>query len=427
MRTRSLAAIVLSVLAACSSNDSDHDLRGPNGVAESTSGPEGPWSLPATPPVSMDSAPLRIDTLARGLEVPWALAVAPDGRLFLTERPGRIRVLVNDTLQPRPWFELDVYAHDPDYLPETGLMGIALAPDFASTGQLYVAATFRAAPIGRAGPLERIRRRFGATATPTREWEGRVYRITDRDGRGADAELIISGLPADHYHVGGALAFGPDGMLYVTTGEALDHRASLDPLSLAGKVLRYRPDGGVPHDNPTVGSPVYAYGFRNPQGLGWLGDGAMLLIDHGPSGTTATGSRLGGDRLHLVGAGGNHGWPPELATREDARSPVAEWTPAIAPAGLAIGSGAPGLAHVYVGELQGRRVRQLVLERSDQAQMPRVVAQRELPLGLTGRIRLTTIGPDGCLHVGTSNRDGRGSPHSEDDLLIRVCRLAGSW
>lgn len=124
-------------------------------------------------------------------------------------------------------------------------MGIALAPDYETSGHLYVIGSFEA----------------GGRLT------NRVIRYTERDGKGADPKVMIEGLPSNDYHAGGGLYFGPDGMLYVTAGDAGDPASSQDPGSLAGKILRFTPEGGIPADNPLPGSPVYALGVRNSQGL----------------------------------------------------------------------------------------------------------------------------------------------------------------
>lgn len=191
-------------------------------------------AAPATPGVALD-------TIASGLQVPWDVAFAPGGRIFVTERAGRIRVVENGILRPEPWAVLPVARRS-----EMGLMGIALAPDFAANSHVYVVGTFDAGEEGT---------------------QNRVYRLTDREGRGAEPAVILDGIPAARYHAGAALRFGPDGMLYLSSGDATRPGNSQDTASLSGKVLRMRPDGGIPADNPVTGSYVYARGVRNPQGL----------------------------------------------------------------------------------------------------------------------------------------------------------------
>lgn len=186
---------------------------------------------------------LNLETVATGLEVPWSISYAPDGRIFITERRGRIRVIENGRLDPTPWATLAV-VHTAD----AGLRGLAIAPDFEKTGHIFVAATVQA-----------------QNGKP----DNRIYRFTERNGRGVDPVVIVDNIPCPGAHAGGALAFGPDGMLYLSVGDVRLLDAVQDLKSPIGKILRFRPDGSVPQDNPLGNSPVYALGVRNPQGLGW--------------------------------------------------------------------------------------------------------------------------------------------------------------
>ncbi len=356
----------------------------------------------ATPPARPDEAGVgfRLETVAEGLEVPWSLAFVPDGRIFVTERPGRVRVIDADGLRAEPWAELAVAATG-----EAGLMGIAASPDFERTGHVYVVGTFATDD----GLVDR------------------VVRLTDRAGVGVDPVVVVDGLPANRFHAGAALAFGPDGMLYVTTGDARDPPAAQDLSSRAGKILRYRPDGGIPADNPFPGSPVYALGLRNVQGLAWhSATGHLFATDHGPSGFPDEDFRRGEDELNVIVPRGNYGWP-EAAGMEDRPRflpPIAAWTPAIAPSGLAIHSGHEFPAwsgDAFIGALRGRHLRRLDLEPAPGTTTGwRVLNQAALLEDDLGRIRLVASGPDGRLYIGTSNRDGRGDPAPADDRLFRV-------
>ena len=361
-------------------------------------GPEGEARTAAGEPAEGVGVEPELETVARGLDTPWALAFAPDGRIFVTERPGRIRVIEQGTLRPEPWATLDVAE-----VGEAGLMGIALAPDFATSGNVYVVATFQAG-----GRLV-----------------NRVLRLRDRGGVGGEPTVVIDGLPANRYHAGGGLAFGPDGMLYVTTGDAGDPPSSQDRGSLRGKVLRYRPDGTIPPDNPFPGSPVYALGLRNPQGLAWHPEtGDLFATDHGPSGIPNEGFRRNHDELNAIRPGGNYGWPEVAGNEGDGAfiPPLADWTPSIAPNGVAIYSGAEAAwrGNAFVGGLRGEQLRRVVLERAPGTPTGWRVAHEEVVFRELGRIRAVAMGPDGHLYFTTSNRDGRGNPAPEDDRVFRV-------
>ncbi len=201
----------------------------------------------------------QVHAVARGLEVPWALAFAPDGRLFLTERPGRIRVIMGGRLEPTPLAILPVSAAG-----EAGLMGLALDPAFPQNGHLYVCYT---TTPGRGGRLI-----------------NRVVRLTLRGTGAGDERVLVDQIPGASIHDGCRLKFGPDGKLYVTTGDAAEPRLAQQMDSLAGKILRLNADGSVPPDNPFPDSPVYSLGHRNPQGIAWDRAGRLFAAEHGPSG-----------------------------------------------------------------------------------------------------------------------------------------------
>jgi len=345
-------------------------------------------------------AEFRVEAVASNLEVPWSLAFAPDGRLFVTERPGRIRVIEGGALRNEPWATLDVYAQG-----EAGLMGIALSPGFAENRHVYVVGTFRA----------------GARVV------NRIVRFTDTGGKGADRETVVDDVPGNRLHAGDAIAFGPDGMLWAATGEVRQPRLAQDRGSLAGKILRYTPDGGVPSDNPIANSPVYALGLRNPQGLAWHPhSGQLFATEHGPSGFPNEGFRRGQDELDAIREGGNYGWPKAAGRGTEGGpfvAPVLEWTPAIAPAGLAFyrGDKLPWDGQAFVACLRGKQLRRIVLERGGNGGAGwKVTAEEAMFQNEYGRIRAVAAGPDGFLYFTTSNRDGRGSPSGEDDRVLRI-------
>lgn len=407
-------------------------LSGGLACSEATPTPSVARARDRTP--ALDSAQptpvARVDTLARGLQVPWAVAALPDGRLLLTERPGRIQVLDTASGERREWARLEVYAESPSWGPESGLLGLVLAPDFATSGHVYVFATrWRSAGDRSGATWRRIQRR---TLGMLRREQGlpfvsEIIRFTERDGRGTDPRVIVSGLPANHYHAGGGLGFGPDGMLYASVGDVLHPELALASRSLAGKLLRYSPDGAVPADNPDPSSPVWASGLRNTQAFDWLSDGTMVGADHGPTGMAQEGGRAGRDELNVLQGGASYGWPAVVGWEliDANRPPLLVWREPIAPAGLASYRGPdPRLASsVFVAGLKGG-VEHLRLAK-DSSGAWEVAARRRLALPRLGRVRGVRSLSDGSLLVFTSNRDARGQPQPDDDLLLRVW-LGGS-
>jgi glucose/arabinose dehydrogenase len=389
---------------------------------------------PAPPAVAVDSgafdpAAFVLDTVASGLVVPWAREIAPDGRIFQTERVGRNRTVVEGKMQISPWARQEVFAQEPQLLPETGLLGIAVAPDFSATGHVYVVGTFWKSDFSQSnGVFSRVYRKVVERLSPQAagRWENRVYRITDRDGVGADPQLIIDNLPASHYHSGSSITFGPDGMLYVTTGDVLRSPLAQSRESLAGKVLRFNPDGTIPDDNPVPGSPILASGLRNTQALAWHPSGLTLFgADHGPTGMPHEEGRWGNDELNVIQAGGNYGWPIVVGDSADTRyaRPVTTWTPALAPGGMAFydSDTLPWRGNLFVSGLRSMQLRRVVIAPdSSRTTGWRVVREDILFEREFGRIRAVRAAPDGSIYFATSNLDGRGIPAPGDDHLFRI-------
>ncbi len=231
-------------------------------------------SISPSPTVEVSLSPAT-EVILRNLEVPWSLAFDPGGRLFFTERGGRVRLWERGRLQTEPVAFLPVAA-----VGEGGLLGLALAPDFGQTHFIYVYYTYR----NTSGGLS-----------------NRVVRLVEQNGKGLDAVTVLDGIPGASIHDGGRLRFGPDGKLYVTTGDAANAPQAQDLRSLAGKILRLNPDGSVPADNPFRGSPIYSYGHRNPQGLDWHPvTGVLFATEHG---------QTAHDEVNIIQPGGNYGWP----------------------------------------------------------------------------------------------------------------------
>ncbi|GED97775.1 PQQ-dependent sugar dehydrogenase [Gordonia crocea] len=212
---------------------------------------------------------------------------------------------------------------------------------------------------------------------------------------------VLSGIPAAATHNGGRIAFGPDGMLYATTGDAGRPRSAQDPDSLAGKILRMTPSGEAPADNPFGGSVVYTLGHRNVQGIAWAPDGTMYASEFGADRA---------DELNRIEPGRNYGWPSVegVGRRDGFTDPLQTWPPEDAsPSGIAVVGG-----EVVIANLRGERLRTVSLTR------PRWVA--ELHAGEFGRLRDVVLAPDGQVWVLTNNTDGRGSPGAGDDRIIGI-------
>jgi len=216
------------------------------------------------------------EVVASGLVIPWALQFAPDGRIFFTERPGRIRVIQDGVLLSAPWATLPVANWR-----AAGLSGLGLHPDFENNRYVFVVGTF-----------------FEADSSLV----NRVIRFREEDGRGVDPTVILDDLPSIDTHAGGAFGFGPDGLLYLAMGDNERIDEVQDPDTPTGKILRFGSDGSVPEDNPIPGSLVYALGVRNPQGFAWHPEDAVLFAtEHGPSGFPSEGGREDQDELNSMG------------------------------------------------------------------------------------------------------------------------------
>jgi glucose/arabinose dehydrogenase len=337
----------------------------------------------------------QIETIAANLEVPWAIAFAPDGRIFITERPGRVRVIEQGKLRPEPVATIQEVAS----AEESGLMDLTLHPQFASNHYIYLAYAYR-------GDGQRVR----------------VVRFRETAGALADPQVIIENIPAARFHAGTRTRFGPDGKLYITTGDATQRELAQRLDSLAGKTLRLNDDGSVPQDNPFAGQPnaraeIWSYGHRNAQGIAWQpGAGAQFQTEHGPSGFDGP---RGGDEVNIVERGQNYGWPVihHTQTKDGLVGPLIEYTPAVAPASALFYHGAafPQFrGDFFFGNLRGECLIRVKLDGR------RVVHQERLLQGQYGRIREVAEGPDGAIYFSTSNRDGRGKPAANDDRILRL-------
>lgn len=355
--------------------------------------------LPApTVPAAAQLPPgARLEIVARGLNNPWGVGFAPDGRIFISERTGRIRVVHNGELQREPWLELPVAPGGP------GLLGLALAPDFARRPALYVMAGFSDPARGDSG------------------YQNRLLRIPEHGGRAGSVQVLLDRLPSARAHAGSAVAFGPDGMLYVSLGDSFRPGAAQHDSSLAGKILRLTPEGQVPADNPVAGSFIYARGLRNVQGLAWHPEtGALFATEHGPSNWPWEGGRRDHDELNHILPGANYGWPDVIGPAGGGRyvDPLVTWTPAIAPSGLAFYNGPypAWRGQLFLGALRGRHLRRIAVSRQADSNW-RITDEVPLLVSDSMRIRGSFMGLDGMLYITTSNHRTDGSP---DDRVYRI-------
>ena len=335
-----------------------------------------------------DGTRFGVEVVATGLEVPWSLAFAPDGRLFVTERPGRVRVIENGQLLEQPALVVDdVYA-----VGEAGLLGFAFDPDVARNGYVYLLYT---------------RDRPGQSPV------NRVVRYRELNNTLAEAVVLLDDIPAATTHDGGRVKLGPDGALYVTMGDARMVDDAQDVAALNGKIFRLKTDGTTPAGNPFA-SPVFSYGHRNPQGLDWHpATGDLWATEHGD---------VGNDELNRIESGANYGWPTIEgdATMPGMTTPARFFSPSIAPSGAAfyVGSAMPGFRNdLFFATLRGEHLHRV---RFNPADPSRILSDERLLEGRFGRLRDVMTGPDGALYFSTNNRDGRGVPTADDDRIIRI-------
>jgi glucose/arabinose dehydrogenase len=342
-----VAVVVASVLAACTS--------------------PGPTPTPGVATASSGPAPR---TVASGLDAPWSVVFVGGTPLVAERDSARIVELTADGSTREVGVVAGVRPGG-----EAGLLGLAVD----GRDRLYVYST--------AEDGNRVQR----------------YDVSGQAGALALGEptTVIEGMPAARHHDGGRLALGPDGMLYVTVGDAGRREQAQDLQSLAGKILRLTPDGDVPADNPFRASPVWSYGHRNPQGLAWDDRGTMYATEFGQDTW---------DELNVITPGGNYGWPvvEGVAGREGFTDPVQQWAPDEAsPSGMTHLDGT-----LYLANLRGSRLRAVPV--AD------LGASTDLHTGEFGRLRDVTVAPDGRLWFVTSNTDGRGTPGPEDDRVLSV-------
>lgn len=380
MRSRTVPAVLAAtalLLAAGCSSDGGGGRGAPSGGAV-TATAQSPSET--TPPAKGSVRVLR--TVAEGLKSPWGLAPLPDGNLLVSSRDDATLTRI-DARTGRKTVAGRVSGVEP--AGEGGLLGIALSPGFASDHMVY--AYFTSASDNRV-----VRVRYDEKRAPG-------------DQLGAP-DTVFKGIPKGRIHNGGRIAFGPDGMLYVGTGESGDRGLAPDKKSLGGKILRITPEGEPAPGNPLGRSPVYSYGHRNVQGLAWDKQQRLFASEFGQDTW---------DELNAIKPGGDYGWPGTEGRGTDARfqNPLAQWhTDEASPSGIAYVNGV-----IWMAGLRGERLWRVPLRSVSASAPPQAFLDGEY-----GRLR--TVAPAGQdrLWLLTSNTDGRGHPGKADDrlLLLRV-------
>ena len=347
----------------------------------------------------VDGVGVKAEVWIENLEIPWSLVFLGDGRALVSERPGRIRLIKDGKLLSTPYAVVDV-AHDG----EGGLMGLAFHPDFSNRPYLYAMHTYR-----KEGQLL-----------------NRVVRFKDLGDKGIFDRVIIDRIPGGSFHDGGRIAFGPDGLLYITAGETFKAELAQNLHSLGGKILRITPEGDIPRDNPFNGSPVYSYGHRNPQGLSWHPETKGLFeSEHGPTGEFHL---FANDEINLIVKGGNYGWPEVVGAPgiKPYIDPIVVWKKTTPPSGITFYRGKL-LSHLrddlFVATLRSEALIRIRLKRQDNRYQVTDIERwfaRDYQEGKFGRLRDVVQGPNEALYFLTSNRDGRGNPRRGDDKIYRI-------
>ncbi len=357
-----------------------------------------------TAPVSfsdVDQQPVVTEVTA-GLTAPWGMVFTAPNRILITERRGTVRTVRDGQLTSEPLLIISDLAHRADGF-EGGLLDITLHPDYATNRWVYLAYTTR---------IDEYNNTL-------------VARYVDVDSALVDETIIFPGVEGTSRgnHFGCRLLFGPDGKLYVTLGERGEKERSQDLMDLNGKTLRLNDDGSIPDDNPFVDRDdahpaIYTYGNRNSQGLAFEpGSGRLWSTDHGPSWYDAPG---GGDEVNIYVAGGNYGWPiiHHRETREGLISPVAEYTPAVAPSGCAFIDSEiwpeSWRGDLLIACLAGQCLIRLDLEDGNISRQMRLLDRAH------GRLRHVAQGPDGAMYVLTSDTDAYGPGRDNGDQLLRL-------
>ena len=329
------------------------------------------------------AVPVHADKVIIGLEVPWSQVFLSNGDELVTERAGRLRLIQGGTLVTQPVMTVQVATGG-----EQGLLGLALDPQFAQNSWIYVYNTV----VESGKNVNRVDR----------------YVLGANHQSASFDKSIIDGIPAGDVHDGGRIKFGPDGNLYVGTGDTENSPIAQDPGSLGGKILRY--SGGV--------ATPWVTGVRNVEAFDWVNAQTMIIAEHGPTGEIN--GWTGHDRVEFTAGGDNFGWPTTYGCGGSGFATAAlSWNEAVPPGGAAIftGGSIPEWAGSFIiGTLDSTHLERVNLETN-----PYGVTSNEVYFsGTYGRLRDVTQGPDGFLYVTTSNCDGRGTCPTDGDYILKI-------
>ncbi|MDP4011885.1 MAG: PQQ-dependent sugar dehydrogenase [Candidatus Roizmanbacteria bacterium] len=323
-----------------------------------------------------------IEVLLTDLAIPWEILYLSENDYVITERTGNlVRYIKNGDQIAR------IPIQGVHHSGEGGLLGVALHPNFSSNHYLYLYATTKVQDT----VINRVERYVFDLETNTLK----------------ERRVMLDNIPASQYHDGGRIKFGPDGYLYITTGDAGDEEAAQNTHSFAGKILRIKDDGTIPPENP-FGNEVYSYGHRNPQGIAWDNAGQLFASEHGPSGL-----QTGHDEVNMIVKAGNYGWPNSVGDTvlPDTIAPFIHsgsedtW----APASLEYYNNA-----FFFAGLRGERIYKLTPQTDTMPELTEFLG------GKFGRLRTIKLLPDGYFYILTSNTDGRGSTKPGDDKVLKV-------
>ncbi len=361
------------------------------------------------PPATTEVQTQTYKVIAAGLDVPWAIVFlpaspangqgGPDKSLLITERSGRVLLIdSNGKLKEKEVATFDKVKE----IGEGGLLGVVIDPKFSQNRYVYFYYTYE---------------ENGKTYNKVERYQYEVIRLAiacEENNPNCDSptprlakdKVIVDKIPSSSNHNGGRIKFGPDGFLYITTGDAQNPPQAQDKNALGGKILRVTNEGKPAPGNP-FDNLVYSYGHRNPQGLAWDNQGRLWATEHGRSGALS-----GLDELNLIEKGKNYGWPIIQGDEAKIGMETAKLNSGAdvtwAPAGAAIIDNS-----LFFAGLRGQTLYEAIIDGQK-------ITLKEHFKGQFGRIREVIVGPDNLLYITTSNKDGRGNPTADDDKIIQI-------